>query len=69
VHLADPRELRADRRRLGDVQLAGQIAQSTGVSPATMPALVSVFERALADPQLKDADWSAIAEVSRRDLR
>lgn len=52
-----------------DLLLAEQIAQSTGVSPATMPALVSVFERALADPQLKDADWSAIAEVSRRDLR
>lgn len=51
-----------------DLLLAEQIAATTGVSPATMPALVRVFERALADPQLKDADWSAIAEVSRRDL-
>lgn len=52
-----------------DLLLAEQIAASTGVSPATMPALVDVFERAIADPALKDADWSAIAEVSRRDLR
>jgi hypothetical protein len=33
-----------------------------------MPALFEVFDRALADDELKDADWSAIAEVSRRDL-
>jgi len=51
-----------------DLALAQQIAQATGVHPATMPALIEVFEKALADPELKDADWSAIAEVSRRDL-
>ncbi|GLI26561.1 putative oxidoreductase [Agromyces rhizosphaerae] len=51
-----------------DLALAEEIAAAGGVSPATMPALIHVFETALADPELKDADWSAIAEVSRRDL-
>jgi hypothetical protein len=30
--------------------------------------LRAVFERALADDDLRDADWGAIAEVTRRDL-
>jgi 3-hydroxyisobutyrate dehydrogenase-like beta-hydroxyacid dehydrogenase len=51
-----------------DLVLAEEVAASTGVTPATMPALFEVFDRALADDELKDADWSAIAEVSRRDL-
>ena len=51
-----------------DLVLAEEVAGSTGVRPATMAALFEVFDRALADPALKDADWSAIAEVSRRDL-
>ncbi len=51
-----------------DLVLAEEVAESTGVKPATMAALFEVFDRALADPALKDADWSAIAEVSRRDL-
>jgi len=33
-----------------------------------MPALIAVFERALADAELQHGDWGAIAEVSRRDL-
>jgi 3-hydroxyisobutyrate dehydrogenase-like beta-hydroxyacid dehydrogenase len=49
-----------------DLDLADQVAAETGVTPATLPALISVFDRALADPELKDLDWSAIAEVSRR---
>jgi len=52
-----------------DLALAEEVATAGGVSPATMPALVDVFERALADPELKELDWSAIAEVTRRDLR
>ena len=52
-----------------DLGLAEEVAASTGVEPATLPALVSVFERALADPELRGYDWSAIAEVSRRGLR
>lgn len=51
-----------------DLDLARQVAESVGVTPATLPALIHVFETALADPALADADWSAIAEVSRRDL-
>ncbi|WP_438854346.1 NAD(P)-dependent oxidoreductase [Agromyces sp. M3QZ16-3] len=51
-----------------DLGLAEEVAEAGGVTLATMPALVAVFERAMADPDLKDADWSAIAEVSRRDL-
>ena len=51
-----------------DLVLAEEVAESTGVKPATMAALFEVFDRALADPELKDADWSAIAEVSRRNL-
>lgn len=49
-----------------DLDLAQQVAASVDVDPATLPALISVFDRALADPELKDLDWSAIAEVSRR---
>ncbi len=51
-----------------DLGLAEEVAEAGKVTLATMPALKQVFERALAAPELKDADWSAIAEVSRRDL-
>ncbi|WP_353813506.1 NAD(P)-dependent oxidoreductase [Agromyces sp. SYSU T00266] len=51
-----------------DLGLAQEVAEAGGVTLATLPALIEVFERAMADPDLKDADWSAIAEVSRRDL-
>jgi 3-hydroxyisobutyrate dehydrogenase-like beta-hydroxyacid dehydrogenase len=51
-----------------DLALAEEVAASTGVKPATLAALVSVFELALADPELQTYDWSAIAEVTRRDL-
>jgi len=52
-----------------DLDLAEQVARSVGLMPATLPALTAVFEAALADDDLKDLDWSAIAEVSRRGLR
>ncbi|CAN5185821.1 NAD(P)-dependent oxidoreductase [soil metagenome] len=51
-----------------DLALAQEVADATGVHPATLPALIDVFERALADPELKHYGWEAIAEVSRRDL-
>ncbi|GAT88290.1 3-hydroxyisobutyrate dehydrogenase-like beta-hydroxyacid dehydrogenase [Paenarthrobacter nicotinovorans] len=51
-----------------DLGLAEEVAASSGVAPATLPALKAVFDRALADPVLKESDWSAIAEVSRQDL-
>ncbi len=51
-----------------DLQLAEDVADSSGVKLATMPALIAVFERALADAELSQGDWGAIAEVSRRNL-
>lgn len=51
-----------------DLQLAEDVAASSGVTLATMPALIAVFERALADAELSNGDWGAIAEVTRRDL-
>lgn len=51
-----------------DLQLAEDVAAASGVKLATMPALISVFERALADAELSNGDWGAIAEVTRRDL-
>ena len=51
-----------------DLALAQEVADATGVRPATLPALTEVFERALADDELKNYGWEAIAEVSRRDL-
>lgn len=51
-----------------DLKLAEDVAAAGGVTLATMPALIAVFERALADPELSQGDWGAIAEVTRRDL-
>lgn len=51
-----------------DLLLAVGVQELGGVNAATMPALRAVFERALADDDLRDADWGAIAEVTRRDL-
>lgn len=60
----------AFRMSLGhkDLALAREVAEAGGVRPATMPALFAVFERAMADPELAEYDWSAIAEITRRDL-
>ncbi len=51
-----------------DLGLAEELATSAGVTAATLPALIRVFDTALADADLADADWSGIAEVTRRDL-
>jgi 3-hydroxyisobutyrate dehydrogenase-like beta-hydroxyacid dehydrogenase len=51
-----------------DLRLAEGVQRDGGVTAATMPALIAVFEAALADAELRDADWGGIAEVSRRDL-
>lgn len=51
-----------------DLMLAKAVAAAGGVTAATMPALIAVFERALEHPDLAEADWGAIAEVTRRDL-
>ena len=51
-----------------DLGLAEDIAAAAGVELPTAAALRAVFDEALADPELHDADWSAIAEISRRRL-
>ncbi|MFJ6725431.1 NAD(P)-dependent oxidoreductase [Streptomyces sp. NPDC091281] len=51
-----------------DLGLVEEVARSAGVNPVTLAPLVEVFERALAEPELRDCDWSAIAEVTRRGL-
>jgi 3-hydroxyisobutyrate dehydrogenase-like beta-hydroxyacid dehydrogenase len=51
-----------------DLGLAQEVAAASGLRLATLPALAAVFDQALADPGLRDKDWSAIAEVSRRNL-
>jgi 3-hydroxyisobutyrate dehydrogenase-like beta-hydroxyacid dehydrogenase len=53
---------------LKDLSLAEDVAADAGVTLPTAPALRAVFERALRDPELGEADWAAIAEISRRDL-
>lgn len=53
---------------LKDLSLAEEVAADGGVTLPTAPALRAVFERALRDPELGEADWAAIAEISRRDL-
>lgn len=53
---------------LKDLALAEEVAVEGGVTLPTAPALRAVFERTLAEPDLADLDWGAIAEVSRRDL-
>jgi hypothetical protein len=50
---------------LKDLSLAEGAAAEVGLALPTSPALRDVFERALANPELAGADWSAIAEVSR----
>jgi len=51
-----------------DLGLAEEVALAGGITLPTLPALKAVFDRALADPELQNADWSALAEVTRRDL-
>ncbi|WP_417564102.1 NAD(P)-dependent oxidoreductase [Microbacterium sp.] len=51
-----------------DLTLAKKVADAAGVRAATMSALFDVFERALAESDLAEADWGAAAEVTRRDL-
>ncbi|MAL06202.1 MAG: oxidoreductase [Microbacterium sp.] len=48
-----------------DLRLAEAAAASVGLEMPTAAALHGVFERAIADPSLRDLDWSAIAEVTR----
>lgn len=51
---------------LKDLGLAEDLAAEGGVELPTAPILRDRFERALADAELADLDWSAVAEVTRR---
>ncbi|MGY6497933.1 MAG: NAD(P)-dependent oxidoreductase [Microcella sp.] len=51
---------------LKDLGLAEELAAEEGVVLPTAPILRDRFEQALADATLADLDWSAVAEVTRR---
>ncbi len=48
-----------------DLGLAASAAEEFGLKLPTVPALIEVFDKTLANPELQDADWAAIAQVSR----
>ena len=48
-----------------DLGLAADAARGYGLSLPTVPALIDVFDKTLANPEFKDADWASIAQVSR----
>ena len=50
---------------LKDLSLAEDLAEERGITLPTAPVIRDSFERALADDELKDLDWSAMAEVTR----
>jgi 3-hydroxyisobutyrate dehydrogenase-like beta-hydroxyacid dehydrogenase len=50
---------------LKDLGLAEDLAGERGITLPTAPVIRDSFERALADDDLKDLDWSAMAEVTR----
>ena len=50
---------------LKDLGLAEDLAAETGTVLPTAPVLRERFETALANPELAELDWSAVAEVTR----
>ncbi len=50
---------------LKDLGLAEDLAEDSGITLPSAPVIRDRFERALADDELKDLDWSAMAEVTR----
>jgi 3-hydroxyisobutyrate dehydrogenase-like beta-hydroxyacid dehydrogenase len=50
---------------LKDLSLTEAAAASLGVTLPTSPVLRSMFESALANPELAELDWAAIAEITR----
>ena len=53
---------------LKDLGLAEQLAAEGGVDAPMAAVLRERFETALADPELADLDWAAVAEVTRRGI-
>ncbi len=51
---------------LKDLSLAETAADELGAALPTAPVMRDIFSETLADPELADGDWSAIAEVIRR---
>ncbi len=51
---------------LKDLGLAEAAAAERGVSLPIAPVLHELFEAALADSELRELDWSAVAEITRR---
>ena len=49
---------------LKDLSLAEAIADSAGITLPSSPVLRELFVAALADPELVDKDWSALAEIT-----
>lgn len=48
-----------------DLSLVEAAAAEAGLALPTVPALREVFNATLANPELADADWASIAEISR----
>ncbi|MCX6486338.1 MAG: NAD(P)-dependent oxidoreductase [Rhodoluna sp.] len=51
---------------LKDVKLVEDAAADLGLKLPVATVLHSLFDQALADPELKDLDWSAVAELTRQ---
>ena len=51
---------------LKDLGLAESLAKSAGIELPTSVVLREVFERALAEPDLVEKDWSSLAEITLR---
>lgn len=54
------------RLGLKDLSLVRAAASEMSAALPTAPVLQAIFEEALADPDLAEGDWSAIAEITRR---
>lgn len=51
---------------LKDVKLVEDAARDLGLTLPVANVLHELFEKALADPEIKDLDWSAVAELTRQ---
>ncbi len=54
---------------LKDLGLAEALAEETGIALPTAPVIRDRFERALADDELQEYDWSGVAEVTRAQVK
>ena len=54
---------------LKDLGLAESTAHSAGLTLPSSAVLRELFESALADPMIADKDWSALAEVTLRQMK